>query len=47
MKNYDKNIKASYLEYLDANNLYEWGMSQKLLLDGLEWVKNLPNFKKL
>ena len=22
MKNYDKNIKLSYLEYLDANNLY-------------------------
>ena len=22
MKNYDKNIKSSYLTYLDANNLY-------------------------
>ena len=22
MKNYDKNIESSYIEYLDANNLY-------------------------
>ena len=22
MKNYNKNVPASYLEYLDANNLY-------------------------
>ena len=30
MKNYDKNIESSYIEYLDANNLYGWAMSQKL-----------------
>ena len=28
MKNYDKNNESSYIEYLDANNLYEWVMSQ-------------------
>ena len=30
IKNYDKNIESSYIEYLDANNLYGWTMSQKL-----------------
>ena len=30
IKNYDKNIKSSYLKFLDASNLYEWAMSQKI-----------------
>ena len=30
MKNYNKNIESSYIEYLDANNMYGWEMSQKL-----------------
>ena len=30
MKNHDKNKESTYLEYLDANNLYGWTMSQKL-----------------
>ena len=39
MKNYDKSIKSSYIEYLDANNLYGWAMSQKLPVDGFKWVE--------
>ena len=39
MKNYDKNIESSYIEYLDANNLYGWVMSQKLPVNGFKWVK--------
>ena len=39
MKNYDKNNELSYIEYLDANNLYGWAMSQKLPLKGFKWVK--------
>ena len=36
MKNYNKNIKSSYLIYLDANNLYGWAISQKLPENGFE-----------
>ena len=39
MKNYDKNSESSYIEYLDANNLYGWAISQKLPVNGFEWVK--------
>ena len=46
MQNYDKNIESSYLMYLDANNLYGWGMSQKLHVNGFKWVKKLSKFDK-
>ena len=39
MNNYDKSIESSYLMYLDANNLYGWAMSQKLPVNGFNWVK--------
>ena len=39
MKNYNKNIESSYIEYLDANNLYGWAMSQKLPVNDFKWVK--------
>ena len=40
MKNYDKKEESSYIQYLDANNLYGWAMSQKLPVNGFKWVKN-------
>ena len=39
MGNYDKDITSSYILYLDANNLYGWAMSQKLLVNGFKWVE--------
>ena len=46
LKNYDKNTKSSYIEYLDANNLYGWAMSKKLPVRGFKWLKPLKNFLK-
>ena len=48
MKNYDKNIKSSYTEYVDVNNLYGWAMSQKLPVNGFKWVEenNLSKFNE-
>ena len=48
MKNYDKNIGSSCIEYLDANNLYRWAMSQKVCVKGFKWVKKkkLSKFNK-
>ena len=40
MKNYDKNEESSYIQYLDANNLYGWAMSQNLPVNGFKWVEN-------
>ena len=46
MKNYDNDVKSSYLMYLDANNFYGWAMSQKLPINGFEWVEDLSQFKE-
>ena len=46
MKNYDKNNESSYMAFLDTSNWYGWAMSQKLLVNGFKWVKNLSNFIK-
>ena len=38
MKNYDKNEESSYIQYLDANNLYGWAMSKKLPVNEFKWL---------
>ena len=40
MKNYDENEESSFLEYLDANNLYGWAMSEPLPVNNLFWIEN-------
>ena len=46
MKNYDQNNESSYIEYLDANNLYGWAMSQKLPTNCFKWVEDLFQFNE-
>ena len=46
MKNYDKNKESSYIQYLPANNLYGWAMSQKLPVNGFKWKKNVLKFNE-
>ena len=46
LTDYDKNSESSYIEYLDANNLYEWTMSQKRPTNGFRWVEDLSQFNE-
>ena len=48
MKDIDKNKISSFLEYLDANNLYGWAMSQKIPVGDFKWIKkrDLPKTDK-
>ena len=40
MKNYHNNEDSSYIQYLDANNLYAWTLSKKLPVNGFKWIDN-------
>ena len=40
---YDPNENTTYLQYLDANNLYGWAMSRPLPAGGFRWVDVNPN----
>ena len=39
MKNYDKNLESSFLQNLDANNLYGWAMTKKLPTGEFKWIE--------
>ena len=40
IKTYNNNEESSYIQYLDANNLYGWVMSKKLPVNGFKWIDN-------
>ena len=40
MENYNNNEESSFIQYLDANNLYGWAMSKKLPVNGFKWTDN-------
>ena len=46
MKNYDKNKESPYFQYWDVNNLYGWGMLQKLPVNNFEWIKETSQFNE-
>ena len=46
MKNYNKNEESSYIQYLDANNLYGCAMSQKLPVNGFKWVEDISRINE-
>ena len=39
---FNPNEKVNYLQYLDANNLYGWAMSQPFPTGGFKWTKVKP-----
>ena len=46
MKNYNKNVISSFLQYLDANNLYGWAICKKLPAGKLKWAKKTSVYKE-
>ena len=45
MKDYNPDEESSYIQYLDANNLYGWAMSQSLPTHGFKWMKDITKDK--
>ena len=38
MKDFDESKPSTFIQYLDANNLYGWAMTQKLPTGGFKWI---------
>ena len=41
---YDPKKHSTFISYRDMNNLYGWAMSEYLLYEGFEWLKNIDEF---
>ena len=46
MKDYDRKKKSSYIQYLDANNLYGKAMTEKLPVNGFRWMEDISKIDK-
>jgi len=48
MKEFNSKEKSKFIQYLDANNLYGWAMSQPLPVSGFKWMKekDLDNWEE-
>ena len=46
MNDYDKNKESLYIKYWDVNNLYDWGMCQKLPINNFEWIEDTSQFNE-
>ena len=47
MKSYNNNEESSYIQYLDANNLYGWAMPKKLPTNGFKWIDTSETSNKI
>ena len=46
MKDYEKKKKSSYIQYLDANNLYGKAMTEKLPVRGFRWMDDISRMNE-
>ena len=47
MQKYNNNEESSYIQYLDANDLYGWVMSNKLPVNGFKWLDTSETSNKI
>ena len=46
MNDYDRKKKSSYIQYLDANNLYGKAMTEKLPVKGFRWMEDISKINE-
>ena len=46
INNCDENKESSYIQYLEANHLYGWAMSQKLPVNNFKWVNDVTEINE-